>query len=98
MGIDEDIGVDQNHLKFSPSATASTSVMLSMLGIRKPPNDTGLVRTPRRGFMGLVISPSPLRSASLINSFKLISRDLRSRWRIAATSSSTVRVVLISEV
>ena len=41
--IDENIGVDEDQRSPSPSATASTSAMSSMLPIRHPPSETALV-------------------------------------------------------
>src|SRR5450759_4533241 len=95
MRIDENIRVDQDHLKASPSATARLSLMLSMLGSRIRPRSTTCVWDGSRCLGRTVKSLSPLRSASLTMSFKLASRARRNRSSSAATSSSSVRVVLI---
>ena len=44
VGVDEKIGVEQNHRKASSSATASASVTLSRSPIRHRPKDTASVR------------------------------------------------------
>src|SRR5258708_413002 len=93
MGVDQDIGVDEDHLKDSPSAIASASLMLSS-GICAGPRSTTRVRNGSRGFVRAVMSLIPRLSASLIRSLRLLSRALRRRSRLAATSSSMVRVVL----
>lgn len=40
MGVDEQIGIDQDRLKDSPSATARISAMLSTLAVRHAPRFT----------------------------------------------------------
>jgi len=40
VGIDENIWVDENHLKPSPSTAATLSLILSMLGSRSRPKST----------------------------------------------------------
>jgi hypothetical protein len=55
-GAEEKVDVEQNHLKFSPSATASASPMLDMLAIRNPPRDMARVRKLSRRLLGPVIS------------------------------------------
>ena len=52
------------------------------------------VRKRSRRLVRLLISFKPRRSASLIRSFKLALRVLRNRSSAAATSSSSVKVVL----
>ena len=44
VGVDEKVGVEQNHRKASSSATASASVTLSRSPIRHRPKDTASVR------------------------------------------------------
>ena len=72
MRVDKDIGIDQYHLKPSPSAMASASPILSMLAIRTRPSATARVRMTSRGLRRLPISSRPRRSASLIRRFRLI--------------------------
>jgi hypothetical protein len=57
------IGIDQYHLKPSPSAMASASPILSMLAIRTRPSVTARVRMTSRGLRRLP-SSRPRRSAS----------------------------------
>ena len=47
--IDEDVSIDQDHLKLSPSAMASASPMLSIVAMRTRPSATARVRTGSRG-------------------------------------------------
>lgn len=44
MGVDEDVGVDEDHLNFSPSAKASNSAISSMFPVLQRPRETDLVR------------------------------------------------------
>src|ERR1700722_4540153 len=94
MCINQYVGVDQDHLNVSPSAIASASLILSS-GMSASPTSTARVRNGSRRFGRVVISLMPRRSASLISSLRLPSRALRRRSRLAATSSSMVRVVLM---
>jgi hypothetical protein len=61
MRIDEDIRVDQNHLKASASAMARLSLMLSMLANRNLPSATFFVLNGSRCLGRVVKSLSPLR-------------------------------------
>ena len=79
MRIDKDIGIDQYHLKPSPSAMASASPILSTLAILTRPSATARVRIFSRGLRGLPMSSRPRRSASLIKRFRLIRRLRRNR-------------------
>src|ERR1035437_11085234 len=97
MRIDDNIRDDEDHLKASPSATARLSLMLSMLGNRIRPKSTTCVWDGSRCLGCAFKSPSPLRSASLTMSFKLASRARRNCSIAAATSSSSVRVVLMHQ-
>ncbi len=96
-GINQEVGVDQNQSKLSPSAIASASATLSMLGMRTRPRSTDCVRKGLRGFGRAAISRSPRRNASLTRSLKLAARFRRVCSSIAATSSSIVSVVLIHQ-
>ena len=97
MGVYEEVGIYQNHLNASPSATAMTSEMSSRLANWQRPKLTERVSYgfPRR--RGLVISLRPCRKASLITTFKLVLRDLRTLSKSLATSSSSVSVVLMHQ-
>ncbi len=95
--VNEDVGIDQYHLKPSPSVIASTSAILSMPAIWSGPRSTDRVRTRRRRFVCALISFMPRRRASLTSSFKLASRLRRRRSSAMATSSSMVRVVLMHQ-
>src|SRR5450759_1564978 len=97
MRQDENIRGDQEHLKASPSATARLSLMLSMLGSRIRPRSTTCVWDGSRCLGRTVKSFSPLRNASLTMSFKFASPVRRNRSIAAATSSSSVRVVLMHQ-
>src|SRR6516162_8666637 len=96
MRVDKDVGIDQYHLKPSPSAMARASPILSMLAIRTRPSATARVRMASRGLRRLPISTRPRRNASLIRRFRLIRRLRRNRSSVAATSSLRVRVVLLT--
>src|ERR1700730_2396001 len=72
--VDQDVGVDQNHLKASCSAIARTSAILSRLPIRDPPRDTGLVQAFARGRGFSSNARSPSRRASFTTSLKRASR------------------------
>jgi hypothetical protein len=63
MGIDENIRVDQNHLKASASATARLSLVLSMLANRNLPSATLLVLNGSRCLGRVVKSLSPFSAA-----------------------------------
>src|SRR3984893_2649269 len=93
VSVDEKVGVDQDHLNASPSITARTSTILSILGIRGVPRSTDGVRYGFRCFGGAFMSRNPRRSASLITSLRLASRLGRMFSKLAATSSSMVNVV-----
>src|SRR5438270_8150444 len=95
--IDQDIGIDQNQSKSSLSAIAKVSAILLMLTSLTRPRSTDLVRKTLCGFRRAVISRSPRRKASLMTSFRLISRFLRTCSSVAATSSSIVNVVLMHQ-
>ena len=96
--VDQQIGVDQNYLKRSPSATAITSVTLSMLPTRHRPKDSVRVRKGSRGAAGgPAIRPKPRRRASFTTAFRLALRALRSGSSAMATSFSRVRVVLMHQ-
>src|SRR5215472_3537502 len=93
MGIDQEVGIDKDQAKSSPSVIARTSAILSMLVIRARPRSTDRVRIGERGFGRPPISCNPRRSASLMRLFRAAPRFLRSCSSIAATSSSIVSVV-----
>src|SRR5215831_3915338 len=93
MRINEDIGVDQNHLNDSVSASARASPILSRLARRTGPSATDFVRNDWVRFGRALISFSPRRKASLTSSFSPESVFFRSRSNEAATSSSNVKVV-----
>jgi hypothetical protein len=63
--IDQDVGVEQDQRKASPSATASVSATLSMPPTSTRPRSTGWVRKGFRLFAWRVISCRLRRSASL---------------------------------
>ena len=95
IGVNEKIGINQNHLNVSPSATASTSPMLSRLGTWRAPSRIERVRNGFRRLVGALISLIPRRKASFTISLKLASRLRRNRSIAAAISSSIVNVVLM---
>src|SRR5205814_7178719 len=97
VGVDEKVGIDEDHLKASPSATARASSTLSMLAIFSAPRSTERVLNGSR-FLGLApISRRPRLKASLTSSFKLKSRLRRRRSSNTATSSSIFRAVLMHQ-
>src|SRR5260370_42129904 len=49
MGVDQNIGIEQDHLKDSPSATASASLTLSRGPVCTRPSATARVRNGSRG-------------------------------------------------
>jgi len=97
MGVNEEVGINQNHLNVSPSATAITSEMSSRLTNLQRPKLTERVSYAfsRRG--GLVISLRPCLKAWFITIFKLELRALRTFSKSLATSSSIVSVVLMHQ-
>jgi hypothetical protein len=93
MRINEDIGINQNHLNDSASASARASPTLSMLARRTRPSATDFVWKDWMRFGRDVMSFSPRRKALLMSSFSPESLLFRSRSKAAATSSSKVNVV-----
>jgi hypothetical protein len=92
--IDQQIRVEQDQLKSSPSAIANISLTETMSAMRQRPSETGCVRDPDTwDLVGAFISFNPRRSASFTSCFKLLSSARRRRSRIAAMSSSRVKVV-----
>ena len=93
--IDEQVDVNDDHLKSSPSASASASATLS-IGIESSPTVERLhskrFARPGRLHFDAVL---PCRRALLTTSFRLVSRSRRKRSSRTATSSSIVRVVRI---
>jgi hypothetical protein len=95
--INQEIGINQNHLNVSPSATAMTSEISSRLANLQRPKLTERVSYAfsRRG--GLIISLRPCRKAWFITIFKLELFALRTFSKSLATSSSIVSVVLMHQ-
>src|SRR6516165_1367678 len=91
--IDQDIGINQNQRNASPSTSARSSAMLSMLATSKRPLSRGCVRNGFVRFAAAVMSRSPRRKASLTMSLSPTSIKRRKRSSSAATSSSIVKVV-----
>ena len=81
----------ESELRLLPSSRCITEPS-SLGGIVEETTDR--VRKRSRHLVRLLISFKPRRSASLIRSFKLALRILRNRSSAAATSSSSVKVVL----
>jgi len=61
--IDQEVGVDENHLKDSPSATARTSATLSRFAARHEPRSTARVRKTLRFLAGALMHFIPSRRA-----------------------------------
>jgi hypothetical protein len=97
MRIDRNIRVDQNHLKASASATARLSLMLSMLANRNLPSATLFVLNGSR-WLGRVVKIAQSSAQSLIDDvFQGCIARPRNRSIAAATSSSSIRVVLMHQ-
>ncbi len=79
VGVDEEIGVHEDHLSFSPSAIVSVPATSSKLPIRQRPRETVLVRKRLRGRRGLAIWSNPWRRVSLTTCLNETSRSLLSR-------------------
>jgi len=93
VGVNEEVRVDEDQWKRSPSAAASASATSSTLSRRQRPRETAFVAWRLRGVRGASRRASPSRSASFTSCFRLPPRRRRARSRSCATSSSSVRVV-----
>jgi len=93
MRVDQEVRVNEDQWKRSPSAAASASATSSTLSRRQRPRETAFVTWGLRGVGGASRRVSPSRSASFTSCFRLPPRRRRACSRSRATSSSSVRVV-----
>lgn len=92
--INQKIGVDENHWKFSPSAMARTSATSSRFPTRQVPRSTESVWKGIVFGRGASICRKPCLRPSFMRAFCGCLRLFRTRSSKAATSSSRLRVVL----
>ncbi len=97
MGIHEQIRINKDHLKSSPSATASASATSSSRLIRHTPRSTVRVAKGLAGAGGALKWVNPSRRAAFMASFRERFRLRRTCSRRLETSGSNVSVVLIHQ-